>query len=83
MAEALEKSHISGPGVADVFIELFDKKFEEMGVYDGKQSMLPNFFDALSELERTRFTGRRMLWQDSCLRILYYITPIAGEATGS
>ena len=44
VAEVLEKSHISGPGVADVFIELFDKKFEEMGVYDGKHSMLPNFF---------------------------------------
>ncbi len=80
LAEALEKSHISGPGVADVFIELFDKKFEEMGVYGGKDSMLPNFFDALSELERTRFTGRRMLWQDSCLRILRTFTfgPAAG-----
>ena len=80
VAEALEKSHISGPGVADVFIELFDKKFEEMGVYDGKQTMLPNFFDALAELERTRFTGRRMLWQDSCLRILRTFTfgPAAG-----
>jgi len=63
-----------------VFIELFDKKFEEMGVYEGKQTMLPNFFDALSELERTRFTGRRMLWQDSCLRILRTFTfgPAAG-----
>jgi DNA helicase HerA-like ATPase len=80
VAEALEKSHVSGPGVADVLIELLDKKFAEMGVYDGKQSMLPNFFDALSELERTRFTGRRMLWQDSCLRILRTFTfgPAAG-----
>ncbi len=80
LAEALEKSHVSGPGVADVFIEMFDKKFEAMGVYDGKQSMLPNFFDALTELERTRFTGRRMLWQDSCLRILRTFTfgPAAG-----
>jgi hypothetical protein len=80
VAEALEKSHVSGPGVADVFIELFDKKFQEMGVYEGKQPMLPNFFDALSELERTRFSGRRMLWQDSCLRILRTFTfgPAAG-----
>ncbi|MBI3852700.1 MAG: ATP-binding protein [Verrucomicrobia bacterium] len=81
LAEALEKSHVSGPGVADVFIELFDKKFEEMGVYDGKHSMLPNFFDALTELERTRFTGRRMLWQDSCLRILRTFT--FGPASGA
>ena len=46
MAEALEKSHISGPGVADIFIELLDKKFEEMGFYDGKPNSTPNFFDA-------------------------------------
>lgn len=80
VAEVLEKSHISGPGVADVLIELLDKKFEELGVYDNKHSMLPNFFDALAELERTRFTGRRMLWQDSCLRILRTFTfgPAAG-----
>ena len=80
VADALERSHISGPGVADVFIETFNKKFEELGVYDGKQTMLPNFFDALAELERTRFTGRRMLWQDSCLRILrtFCFGPAAG-----
>lgn len=81
VAEALEKSHISGPGVADVFIELFDKKFEELGLYDGKNGMLPNFFDALVELERTRFSGRRMLWQDSCLRILRTFT--FGPASGA
>ena len=29
VAEALEKSHLSGPGVADVLIETLDKKFED------------------------------------------------------
>jgi len=80
VAEALEKSHISGPGVADVFIDLFNKKFDEFGVYDGKQTKWPNFFDASEELERTQFKGRRMLWQDSCSRILKTFTfgPAAG-----
>lgn len=81
VAEALERSHISGPGVADVFIDLFDKKFEEFGVYDGKHERWPNFFDANEELQRTQFRGRRMLWQDSCSRILK--TFIFGPASGA
>ncbi|MBI4328209.1 MAG: DUF87 domain-containing protein [Chloroflexi bacterium] len=51
VAEALEKSHISGQGVADVMIDIFDKLFEEYGHYDGTASMYPNFFDARQELE--------------------------------
>lgn len=81
VAEALERSHISGPGVADVFIDLFNKKFEEFGVYDGKHERWPNFFDANEELQRTQFKGRRMLWQDSCSRILK--TFIFGPASGA
>jgi hypothetical protein len=81
IAEALEKSHISGQGVADIFIELFDKQFESSGYYDGKQDKLPNFFDANEALQKTRFTGRRMLWQDSCSRILK--TFIFGPAAGA
>jgi len=81
VAEALEKSHISGQGVADIFIELFDKQFEEFGFYEGKGDKYPNFFDAREELLRTKFKGRRMLWQDSCLRILR--TFVFGPAAGS
>src|ERR1041384_7194852 len=36
VAEALEKSHLAGPGVADIFIELLDKQFEALGVYEGR-----------------------------------------------
>jgi hypothetical protein len=81
VAEALEKSHISGPGVADVFIEMFDKAFEEHGIYDGKLEQYPNFFDASEELERVQFRGRRGLWQDSCSRILKTFT--FGPASGA
>ena len=80
VAEALERSHVSGPGVADIFIEILDKKFEELGVYDNTFEKYPNFFDADEELHRRQFRGRRMLWQDSCSRILKTFTfgPAAG-----
>jgi hypothetical protein len=60
---------------------LFNKKFEEAGVYAGKHERWPNFFDANEELQRTQFKGRRMLWQDSCSRILK--TFIFGPASGA
>jgi Helicase HerA, central domain len=80
IAEALEKSHISGPGVADVLIEILDKKFQELGVYEGTPEKWPNFFDAGEELNKLHLKGRRMLWQDSCARILKTFTfgPAAG-----
>ncbi len=31
IAEVLEKSHISGPGVADIFMDVLDRKFEVFG----------------------------------------------------
>ena len=56
VAEALEKFHISGQGVADVMIDVFDKLFDEFGFYDGQAEMYPNFFDARKELEKVRPT---------------------------
>ena len=80
VAETLEKSHLSGPGVADIFIELLDKKFAEAEIYDGTGNQYPNFYDAAEELKRVQFKGRKMLWQDSCSRILKTFTfgPAAG-----
>jgi len=80
VAEALEKSHLSGPGVADILIEALDKKFEEFGFYDSVPEKYPNFFDALEEVERVQLRGRRSLWQDSCLRILRTFTSRGGPA---
>ncbi len=74
IAEVLEKSHISGPGVADILLDILDKKFEEYGFYDKTWEKYPNFYDAREELERVKFRGRRMLWQDSCSRILRTFT---------
>ena len=80
VAEALEKSHLSGPGVADILIEELDKQFEDAGFYSGKHDQYPNFFDVSEALDHVQFKGRRMLWQDSCLRILRTFTfgPAAG-----
>ena len=80
LAETLERSHISGPGVADILIDILDRKFEEFGVYDGKHQQYPNFFDAAEVLGRLQLRGRKMLWQDSCSRILKTFTfgPAAG-----
>jgi hypothetical protein len=66
--------------VADILIEILDKKFEELGVYDGIPEKWPNFFDANEELDKLQLKGRRMLWQDSCSRILHTFTfgPAAG-----
>jgi hypothetical protein len=81
MVEALEKSHISGPGVADILVENLDKKFEQYGVYDGKHEQYPNFFDVVESVSKMQERGRRMLWQDSCLRILKTLT--FGPASGA
>lgn len=80
MVEALEKSHISGPGVADILIESLDKNMEAAGVYEGRQQQYPNFFDVVEGVSKMHERGRRMLWQDSCLRILKTFTfgPAAG-----
>jgi len=81
VAEALEKSHVSGQGVADIFMDIMDRRFEDAGFYDGHPDKYPNFFDAREELARTKATGRRMLWRDSCARILR--TFVFGPAAGA
>ena len=39
-----------------------------------ERAKLPNFYDLRGRLERTKYTGRRSLWRDSCLRILRTFT---------
>lgn len=79
VSEVLEKSHVSGQGVADVFIEHVDRAFAARGFFDGTGVEYPNFHDVRESLERVQYKGRRQLWQDSCLRILRTFTygPVA------
>jgi len=80
VVEALEKSHISGPGVADILIELLDKRFEEAGFYDGAPTRYPNFFDVSEDLQHIQYKGRKGLWQDSSSRVVntFCYGPAAG-----
>lgn len=76
LADVLEKTHVSGQGVADVIAELTDAEFAAKGFYeDGKKTPeYPTFFDLKDHLERVRYSGRRALWRDSCMRILRTFT---------
>jgi len=76
LSDVLEKTHVSGQGVADVLSELADAEFDAKGFYSGTQGVkeYPNFFDLKGRLDRQRFSGRRALWRDSCLRILRTFT---------
>ncbi len=74
VAETLEKSHVSGQGVADVLIETLDTCFENFGMYDGTGEEYPTFEDAFESLSKKKYSGRRQLWQDSCNRILRTFT---------
>lgn len=75
LAEILEKTHVSGQGVADVITDLADAEFASREFDSGTEpDSFPNFFDLRDRLERTRYSGRRALWRDSCLRILRTFT---------
>ena len=55
-------------------MEIFDEAFEKLGFYENTKAKYPNFFDAAEELNRKKYVGRRMLWRDSCSRILKTFT---------
>ena len=76
LSDVLEKTHVSGQGVADVLAELTDAEFEAKGFYSEskEEKPYPSFFDIKGRLERQRYNGRRALWRDSCLRILRTFT---------
>lgn len=76
LTDILEKTHISGQGVADVIAEQADAEFDARGYYSENpvEGDCPNFFDLRGRIERTRFGGRRALWRDSALRILRTFT---------
>jgi hypothetical protein len=76
LSDVLEKTHVSGQGVADVLAELADAEFDAKGFYSGNSvpEKYPSFFDLKGRLERVRYSGRKALWRDSCLRILRTFT---------
>ena len=74
IAEALERSHISGQGVAEYLNRIYAKKFKD---FDG--DFYPNFYDGKRELEGIRAYQRELQWKQSALRIFnsFTIGPVA------
>jgi len=69
IAEALETSHLSGPGVAYYFNKIYLKLFREL-----TNGFYPNFFDGLREIEKIRAFERELKWKQTALRIFQSFT---------
>lgn len=69
IADALEKSHLSGPGVAYYFNKIYSKVYK--GIPD---DFYPNFYDGLRELKSIKVFGREANWKQTALRIFQSFT---------
>jgi len=70
ICEALEKSHLSGPGVAYLLNMIFLKSMKGLAGDD----CYPNCYDGLKELDKMRVYQREMQWKQSAVRILSSLT---------
>lgn len=69
IADTLEKSHLSGPGVAYYFNKIYSKLFK--GLPD---DFYPNFYDGLKELKNIKVYGREANWKQTAQRIFQSFT---------
>jgi hypothetical protein len=69
VAEALEKSHLSGPGVAYYLNKIYPKLFKGY-----TNDFCPNFYDGLREIEKTRVFERELRWKQTAQRIFHSFT---------
>ena len=69
IADTLEKSHLSGPGVAYHFNKIFLKLFKDL-----PDDFYPNFHDAIKELQNTKVTARELNWKQTAQRIFQSLT---------
>ena len=69
VSESLERSHLSGPGVAYYFNRIYHKLFKGL---DG--DFYPNFFDGKRDLEKVRAYERELKWKQTALRIFQSFT---------
>ncbi len=67
IADALERSHLSGPGVAYYFNKIYSKLFRSL-----PSDFYPNFFDGLREIKTMRVFGRELNWKQTALRIFQF-----------
>ena len=69
ISDALERSHLSGPGVAYYFNKIYSKLFKTLS-----DDFCPNFFDGLREIKNIRVFGREQNWKQTALRIFQSFT---------
>ena len=69
VAEALEKSHLSGPGVAYHFQKIYSKLIKSL-----PGDFCPNFYDGLKEMQQVKVFGRELMWKQTALRIFQTFT---------
>jgi hypothetical protein len=70
IAEVLEKSHMSGPGVAYYFNRIYSRLYTRFK----DENFCPNFIDGLRELELMRAYERELRWKQTALRIFHSFT---------
>lgn len=69
ISEALEKSHLSGPGVAYYFNKIYSNRFSS-----SSDNFFPNFYDGIHELQNMKASERELRWKQTALRILQSFT---------
>ena len=69
VAEALEKSHLSGPGVAYHFCKIYSKLFRTL-----PDDFYPNFYDGLKEINQLKALSRELKWKQTAQRIFQSFT---------
>jgi len=69
ISDALERSHLSGPGVAYYFNKIYSKLYK--GLPD---DFYPNFFDGIRELRNIKVFGREANWKQTAQRIFQSFT---------
>ena len=69
ISEALEKSHLSGPGVAYHINRIYQRLFRAF-----TNDFHPNFFDGLKEMKATKAYDRELRWKQTALRIFQSFT---------
>ncbi len=69
ISETLEKSHLSGPGVAYYFNRIYSKYVKSLTA-----DFYPNFFDGTKEIESIKAFERELKWKQTALRIFQSFT---------
>lgn len=69
IADTLEKSHMSGPGVAYYFNRIYPRLMKSLN-----HDFFPNFFDGLREIENVKAIQRELQWKQTAQRIFHSFT---------